>query len=492
MPTFSEVTIEFLRDFDEDFTLSLTVVDNNVPTSNTWTWKNPRTTNFEVSTGTATGNLGERSAINFKSAYDLDEPTGYVTTRTVNDLLIQSETSTETFAVVNCTDDDGADLIQGVDYNVTYNNYSAPFDVTAVTSSLARSPYYINTPFYSSTTTGVTVALKIWDGDATSVPASNTQTITVTRPTVDFAEFNTNISATLRNYLESKIQLGGSNFAYLNASYTDEVKWVQYTATYNDSSSSVTEIEGFYASVDGYSEYLDGVNKALPNSYLTSATRRTVSDNQYILLPIINNGTYNFVSVSSQPSGTTNNFVPSTSNLSTEYVLYVQINTAQAGANDKYVEVTLTKTAGGTDVIRYDITDECRYTPKVVFFKNKDGFYDCLTMFKKSIETLNVKKSKFINNYVTAGTYDTEKHQIQSINLMGNEKIVCNSGYIRDEENELYKEMLLSEYVWFLEGRDFIPVRPTTSNLTYKTRINDSLVEYQIEFEYAYNTINNV
>jgi hypothetical protein len=68
------------------------------------------------------------------------------------------------------------------------------------------------------------------------------------------------------------------------------------------------------------------------------------------------------------------------------------------------------------------------------------------------------------------------------------------SGFIHESENVLYKELLLSDtvYLWDSINKDIIPIRVKTSNLTYKNRLNDKKVQYDIEFDYAFNTINNV
>ena len=97
----------------------------------------------------------------------------------------------------------------------------------------------------------------------------------------------------------------------------------------------------------------------------------------------------------------------------------------------------------------------------------------------------------FINNYVSGGTYDTTKHQFQKLNVTAKKSIKANSGYISEAENILYEQLLYSDQVYFYDGT-LIPVNVTSSSLEYKTRVNDKLVNYSIDFEYAYNIIQNV
>jgi hypothetical protein len=55
---------------------------------------------------------------------------------------------------------------------------------------------------------------------------------------------------------------------------------------------------------------------------------------------------------------------------------------------------------------------------------------------------------------------------------------------------------MLSEKVWVTNVKEgveqVLPINVTTSDMTYKTSLNDKLVEYTIEFENSYDTINNI
>lgn len=491
MPTFSRLTIEFLVDFSAGYSMSIKRRENGVNTLNTWTWVASRSSGFEVTAGTPTGNAGETAATNFKTAFDLDFPTGFVTATDVNDIQIDSETEGEDFIAIRASDGSNT-LVKGVDYNATFENYVVPFDVSTVDKMLARSPYYVTTPFYLDTTTDATIELKIYTGHFTNdEPASATQTITKIRPTVDYEEFNTNISDTVRNYLETVPNINVGTGSVLLDSNTNEVQWVRYTASYTDPIENLTDVTGFLSASDGYSEFLDGVNFGF-SGVLTSSERRKVYRGGVIIIPVVNDGTYSEVNVNSLPTDENNDtgtFI--TSEESVEFVKYVQIDVSDYPTDDT-IFCTFTKTAGGTDVYYYDIIDDCRYPIKQIIFKNKYGFYDTLFMFSKSTESLMTDSDIFVNNYVSNGSYSTTKHQNQKLNLTAKKSIVCNSGHIKEAENSLYEELLTSEYVWFYDEGVLTPVNVKTSNWNYKTRINDSLIEYQIEFDYAYQLINNI
>ena len=491
MPVFSRVTIEFLVDFEAGYSLSLKRRENGVNTLNTWTWVASRSSGFEVTEGTPTATSGERTAINFEAAYDLDFPTGFVTTQTTNEIQIDSETEGEDFISIRASDGSNT-LVKGVAYNVTFENYVVPFDVSTVDKMLARSPHYVTTPFYLDTTTDATIKLKVYTGHFTNdEPASATQTITKIRPTVDYEEFNTNISDTVRNYLETAPDISTLSTTSLVDSGVNEVQWVRYTASYTDPSEELTEVTGFLAASDGYSEFLDGINFGF-SGVLTSCERRKASEEGVIMLPFVNDGTYTQVVQTSTPTNEVSQTLPfTTSEESTDYVQYIITDVTDI-TSDSGIVYTFTLAAGGTEVYHYDIERKCRYDQFNIIFKNKYGFYDTVNMFAKSTETLMTESDIFVNNYVSNGSYSTNKHQNQKLNLTAKKSIVLNSGYIKEVENTLYEELLTSEYVWFYMEGTLTPVNVKTSNWTYKTRVNDSLIEYSIEFDYAYQLINNI
>ena len=97
MPTYSEITITFDRDIEIGAKLRiLTAQQNGLIYLGDFTWVANRVFAKTVTAGTPTANVGETSAINFKDAFDLDYPTGYVTSIVdTNKVLIQSETLQE-------------------------------------------------------------------------------------------------------------------------------------------------------------------------------------------------------------------------------------------------------------------------------------------------------------------------------------------------------------------------------------------------------------
>ena len=61
-----------------------------------------------------------------------------------------------------------------------------------------------------------------------------------------------------------------------------------------------------------------------------------------------------------------------------------------------------------------------------------------------------------------------------------------------EEYNEVIRQLLSSEDIWIVEDNKTIPILVKDSNFTYRTHLNDKLVNYTIEFEYAFSGINTI
>ena len=52
--------------------------------------------------------------------------------------------------------------------------------------------------------------------------------------------------------------------------------------------------------------------------------------------------------------------------------------------------------------------------------------------------------------------------------------------------------MQLSEDCWIEINSQTLPITVSSSDLSYKTHLNDKLINYTIEIEFAFDTINNI
>lgn len=135
-----------------------------------------------------------------------------------------------------------------------------------------------------------------------------------------------------------------------------------------------------------------------------------------------------------------------------------------------------------------------KFTESKITFVNRFGALQELYFFFKSTERMSTSSETYkanIFDYSTAD-YSTTAHQVATYNVNAKETISLNTPYVSDNYNLVLEELLLSEHIWLTRSSTTSPVRPKTSSLDLKTKVNDKLVQYTLEFEYAFDKINNV
>ena len=136
---------------------------------------------------------------------------------------------------------------------------------------------------------------------------------------------------------------------------------------------------------------------------------------------------------------------------------------------------------------------EPKFTPIKVTFVNKLGALQDLWFFKKFTKNLTVSKDRYKRHTISqSGGYSINSHQDNILRSNGNERITLNTSFVDETMNEPIKQLLLSESVWATINGVVLPIIVTTENLQYKTRINDKLIQYTIECEFAFQAINNI
>ena len=151
----------------------------------------------------------------------------------------------------------------------------------------------------------------------------------------------------------------------------------------------------------------------------------------------------------------------------------------------------------GTTIANVEQVEDCKFTPHKVTFVNKNGVLDDMYFFKKSTDSMTTKRESYNANTIKAdNTYSINQHNKREFNITANSMVKLSSGYLNESSNEKFKQLLLSEKVWitrtFENNELVLPINIKTSSISYKTSLNDNLVEYSIEFIDSYNAINNI
>ena len=286
-------------------------------------------------------------------------------------------------------------------------------------------------------------------------------------------------------------------------SYEDSNEWVKFKVKrYKLVGGTYTLLDNIdYAGVNGFTTYTQGVN-AIVDYYTTGFL-----SNKLISKNII------------KSSSSLKNYVNWIGEMASGYrldLIYVTLNNSYSvtqsitGLNGIYnFKIPLTKyptdvnfilgnrldvnlydagsTQIGSDSVYVYINEECKYTPVECTFINRYGGWEVLTFFKQQTNSISVKGTDY-KLMPSAINYNTSKGQVKSFNINGNQTIKLNTGFVDENYSELITDLLLSETVLLDEK----PVLVKTQGSDLKTSLKDKLINYEIEFEYAYNLINDV
>ena len=140
-----------------------------------------------------------------------------------------------------------------------------------------------------------------------------------------------------------------------------------------------------------------------------------------------------------------------------------------------------------------------KYDNIAIDFVNKWGAIQREYFILKNVQKIKAKRENYQSNIISStGSYSVNKHTIQNFNIIGNEEMTVNSDYLPEFYNQVFTELLLSDQVWVymksFSTNSFtaIPINITNSDLTYKTQVNDRLVNFSFSFKMSYDYINNI
>ncbi len=381
-----------------------------------------------------------------------------------------------------------------------------------------RSPFYIKPT--NSSLASATMQLYIYTGVLTTDKPASAQ-YTITKNEIDSNNYVVfEISELVRDYID--IEFDGE--------YDSQTVWVESDITmYNavdGGGSSVGTSNTDYIAFDGYGYFHEGTNPQLSRGLLLSNNTIFRLNDSNVRIPVFTEDT-NSVSFFYQGVEKRTQSIPSAgvdvnnTNGQIEYVTvsgsdntdtYEERVLADGGTLETsscltdflnqldigLVDEVYIATDNGVEVVKILSTDECKYEPYKVTFVNKFGALQDLWFFKKSVESTSVTSEQFKASIFDQSTlsYKTHKHQQQAFLAQGKDRITMNTGYVNDDHNAVLEELLLSEQVWYTEITEteekVIPVIPLTKSITYKTSVNDKLANYTVDFEHAFDKINNI
>ncbi len=271
-----------------------------------------------------------------------------------------------------------------------------------------------------------------------------------------------------------------------NNDYTSITVWVTTVATLIDDSGVTftygSPVTNTYLAMDGYGYFEESINPQCSTDALITTNTIYIPENTAGKLPLYAPGVGKIIidSTTTQITDTGN------SNQKIQY--------ATIPANSSEIKVYDTDDTTLKKTITIENVCEPKFSVFKITFVNKHGAFEDVYMFKKTVESFSVTDENYKSNIIdnSTVTYNTYKSQQTRYNVNAQSKIKLNTGYILEDANSTIEELFLSRNVWIRFENKTLPVVPTSKEFTFKTSLNDKLINYTINFEFAFNKINNV
>jgi hypothetical protein len=142
--------------------------------------------------------------------------------------------------------------------------------------------------------------------------------------------------------------------------------------------------------------------------------------------------------------------------------------------------------------IRYNIVCNQKYPNVRIKWKNRYGQFDWYNFNLVSRESFQTERKTY---QPTIGTWEGSTLTYQNYDTANTAYIVdskqglsVNSNWLDDAYNEIIKQLLVSDEIYWVYDEANSLVRPisiTTQNIVFKTGVVDKLIQYQFEFQYG-------
>ena len=373
-----------------------------------------------------------------------------------------------------------------------------------------RSPYFVN--LSTALLTSAKLEIRIYRGAAETTWLGSPQ-YTLTSTAIN-EKVNFEIAELIKDYIPAAFNGVYPNNLDATEDYTTMYVDYRVTETLSTGVQSPVVTLGLRAFY-GYGYFEEGANPQLLQGYLQSNTTILKLHDAPIRIPVDNENTNSVVFL--YQGQQVYSWLPSTGLKIQDQIAYVSNGVNGADSFEERVELdggtfednacinqfeedfelfpvdeVFVSGVEGLTIIKIDNIDECKYTPYKLTFINKFGAYQDIWMFKNSRLAMTTEKDKYKSNILNNGTYATYNAQVRLLTKNANQRLTLNSGYYPESNNEIFRQLFLSDKVWIEYKEKTLAVNIENNNIDYKTSLTDSLINYTIDVSFAFDTINNI
>jgi hypothetical protein len=354
-------------------------------------------------------------------------------------------------------------------------------------SIFARSPYIVQ--ISETGQDGSKLEIFIWNGTG-SAPTSPTYTLSKLIPASNNVKTYYNISPYIREYLSFDTRQEPYNiFSASNNNQWCNVIFKRYkldNGIYTLLNTTTTK------AFDGFGYYEEGYNPSLTNDILhDEGTFYYAYDTS--INPSTNNAYRGgFIMVESFTSYKVKYTNLATGASVTQNLVNNRMNDVMRVYPTYYAGGNKLEILNGSDAVLwtgyFKPYINCRYTPVLCDFVNKYGCWQRTWFYAASNDTFSVENTEYNLMQSTFPNYNTLEGQRKVFNTTGKKSIKVNTDWVTEDYNDLLKQLMASERILI----NSLPAKINTKSTELFKNINQKMINYQLEFDFAFNAINNV
>lgn len=365
-----------------------------------------------------------------------------------------------------------------------------------------RSPYFIEVDETSQVESKI--ELFIWHKGETE-PATATYTLSKKAASATQTKNIYNISNYVKEFIDitnpisitSPFEEENSNWCYVKVKR-------YYSTTPNNASPTLLDTTT-YVAANGYTNYLDGYNALIDNTFIPMNLfeqnkiykyyESGLDDYPYLTFFIDSidfDDIYSVVYSTLETTPVVSNILLVAGSVNEQWLYSIPI---RPDDND-FINGCKIEIIKNEEVIAtYIFSSECetKYKPIRVNYINKKGAWDFITFFKARTENWEVKNKEY-QLLPDDVNYNPLRGESKAFNYEAKQSIKVNTGWLDESYNEMIKDLMTSETILLYDYQTETqkPVKLKTMTTDLKTSLQDKMINYQIDFEYNYNQINNV
>jgi hypothetical protein len=156
-----------------------------------------------------------------------------------------------------------------------------------------------------------------------------------------------------------------------------------------------------------------------------------------------------------------------------------------------FVQAYSGSTALGTP-INYEIVCEQKYPNVRIKWKNRYGQFDYMNFYMVSRQSFETERKTYqpqLGSWESSTlSYQNYDSAVQNYIVDSKQMISVNSFFIPESYNDILKQLLVSDEIYWIydEENDLLrPLTIATQNITFKTSVVDKLIQYQFEFNFG-------